>query len=795
MAGRRANVTEPFWSLLFAFCRDSSILESICMQCYVALRLPKTNGQLTAVLSSSIYQKVKRSFLANKNLVRLEYSEMTKPFAQTAPIEDRGRQAKALEAYEAQRAVWDRVQNNLAKKLNRPDPSETLPGTVFHHRRRNEELGILDAAVPASMRNGSNAWEMSLRGGAGGVRFVQIGKAYPYPLYCPIRDSDCVPSDSNTFMRVIPMDKVPPRNKPAAESEYFHDRQAQFRKFVQKKFSHFHENQESMLIEGSAPPQSQDPIHEDNDIDPVVFIPTEPRSAAPPANGHPVTQFLTEEPKSRPLSAVTAAGSVQSQQPSSLPQGGPMLSFSSSHVTFSTAPGESSQGSIVVDNVGTTAVYYSWAVVPQVPIMEDMKQPDYFHLSDASSGVLLPEDQKMFTFTVRAPLPGIYTKQYELLTVPAGKERIIVQLRAVVISNEVNYVATSSLEAELHKKAMRDYQRHILTEPIWNPDNLVLDHANIDIEIRDLSKAKAKKLAELQGVGEFQEGNWCDRNAPLKLPYNQAVYSKLLILHRNFHTFLSTVSNMAPHSSVAAGAAGCITPADTPAANHLNPPQHHTQTSVGSSSTVPSPPAADWDGSVKSLIEDIALLKDSASRNMFMKALQALLACAEVSEDRSDSLHVLLSRSCGRKAWGHAMEELVKYVPVAKDLAEGKSVKAKTEKVETGKGSKPPPKAAAKPPPKGSAAAVSPDTKTGDAAGDVKHPNFDKFFHAGVRRIIGDAVESMFGRKDDTLEVIAAVTDRPFEYAVRRRIDAIAATQAAPDPELEVVQDTKQKKK
>jgi hypothetical protein len=711
---------------------------------------------------------------------------MTKQFASTAPSGEG--QAKALAAYESQRAVWDRVQKNLAKKLNRADPSETLPGSIFHHRLRNEELGILDAAVPASVRNGSNAWEMSLRGGAGGVRFVQIGKAYPYPLYCPIRDSDCVPSDSNTLMRMLPMDKIPPRNKPAAESEYFHDRQAQFRKYVQKKFSHFQAGQEAMIVEGAPPPQSKSPIQEDNSVEPVLFIPTDPRSAAASSHGHPVTQYLTEEPKSRPLSAVTAPA-AQTQQTNA---SGPMLCFSSSHVSFSTAPGESSQGSITVDNVGSTAVYYSWAVVPQVLIVEDMKQPDCFHLSDASSGVLLPEENKMFTFTVRASLPGVYTKQYELLTVPAGKERIVVQLRAVVISNEVNYVATSSLEKELHKKAMRDYQRHILTEPIWNPDNLVLDHANIEIEIRDLSKAKAKKLAELQGVGEFQEVNWYDRNAPLKIPYNQAVYSKLLILHRNFHQFLKTVNSLAPPPAVAAGTVSPAADAAailSPATGGLSPP---TTAAVVAQPTQAA--SADWDGSVKSLIEDIASLKDAAARNMFMKALQALLGCAEATEDRSDSLHVLLSRSAGRKSLGHAIEEMVKYVPVAKDLAEGKSVKAKIEKVETGKGSKPPPKAAAKPPAKGSAAAASSDIKV-DGAPEAKHPNFDKFFHAGVRRIIGDAVESMFGRRDDTFEVIAAVTDRPFEYAVKRRLDNIAIIQAAPDPEQDVTQDTTKPKK
>lgn len=664
------------------------------------------------------------------------------------------RQDKALRHYENQKAVWDRIQSNLAKKVNRHDPSETLPGCIHHQRLRNEELGILDAAVPASVRNGSNAWEMSLRGGDGGVRYVQIGKAYPYPLYCPIRDSDLVDENSNAMMRMIPMDKVPPRNKPASETEYFHDRQQQFRNFVKKKFSHFQNQQEPLIVSGVKAPQAQEPIVENNDVEPVVFVPFNS-----PSNAHPVPLYVTEEPKSRPLSAVTVGG-VVSQSASAAPaqQRGPMLCFSTAHVSFNAAPGETVQGSVVVDNIGTTAVYYSWAVVSQPSIVPEERPGDFFFLSDPAGGVMLPEDQKIFTFTVRAPTPGVFTKQYELLTVPAGKERIVVYLRAVVIENERNDVGTARISRELDTKAVRDYQRQMLTDATWNPNNLVLDHANIDIELRNLTLAKAKKLAEIEGVGEFQEGVWQDANAALGLPYNQAVYSKIMSLHRSFHAFLAT---------------------------------------VGSDSKSHSSTSKEWDGSIKSLMEDFTLLKDIASRNTFLAALNTLLRCAKVSEDKSESLHTLVSRAAGRQAFGNAIDEMHRYTAVARDLAEGKAAKAKTEKVEV-KGAKAPPPKAAKPAKGAPPPTVSPqgDAKADAAVSDAKHPNFDKYFVAGVRRIVGDAIESIFASADSTAELIALVTDRPFECGVRKKLDAIAACQSAADAEVDITpENAKQKKK
>lgn len=677
--------------------------------------------------------------------------------------DDRGRQTKALRRWEEQQAVWERVQSNLAKQVRRDDPAETLPGSIHHQRLRNEELGILDVAVPASVRNGSNAWEMSLRGGGGGVRYVQIGKAYPYPLYCPIRDSDQVKEDSEALMRLIPMSKVPPRNKPASETQYFHERQAQFRKYIKKKFAHFQHQEEPLVIEGSKVPTSADPIPE-SDLDPVLFVPYQGGAGN---NAHPTPQFVTDEPKSRPLSAVVTPPQTTS---STLPQRGPMLCFSTAHVQFTAAPGEAVQGTVTVENIGTTAVYYSWAVVAQTSIVEE-KTPDFFSLSHTTGGVMLPEEQQIFTFTVRSPIAGVFVKQYEFLTVPAGKERIVVHLRAVVTANELNDVGTSRIDKELSRKAIRDFQRQLITDPIWNQSNLVLDRANIEIELRSLSLAKAKKLAEMEGVGELQEAAWLDANASLGIPYNQVVFSRLVTLHRCFQTFLSQIDEAAASA----------------AAQRSVPYQR-------------VPPLKDWDGSVRSMFEDLALLKDNQCRNTFVSAAQTLLKCAKVSQDRSENLHTLISRAAGRVAWSQAAEDFHLYSSIARDLSEGKASKAKIEKVDPKAAKAPPPKPAKAPPAKGAAVptggATTEAPKDGAVPQDSKHPNYDKFYFAGARRIVGDAVEAIFGESEAMAETVAVVTDRPFECVAKNRMEEIIQVQLTPDPDIDLVpESSKQKKK
>lgn len=659
-------------------------------------------------------------------------------------VDNSGREEKALAAWNKQVAAWDRMQNNIARRFNKR-PDETLQASVHHQRMRQEELGILDAAVPSDVRSGNNAWEMSLRNGNGGVRYVQIGKAYPYPLYCPIKDSDCVTADNNALMRVIPMSSVQQRNKPTSESQYFHSRHAEFRKFVKKRFAHFLPDQEGMVITGSQPPRADKPIDEDDTAEGVVLIPREPLDEAMKNNNAPTTQYVTEEPKSRPLSAVMTPPipSLTSAVPT-----GPMLCFSASHLNLTSAPQESVQGTIVVDNIGTTAVYYSIVPVSPEPLGGGLTPsvPDCFVFSDVPSGVLLPEDQKLLTFTLRSNTPGIFAAQYEILTIPAGKERIMINLRGVVLSNELSDVATNRLNKELNAQAIRDYQRTMITEALMNPENDLLDRANIELELKSLAAAKAKQQAEILGVSEHQETLWTDHNRALHIPYNKNVYSRIALLYRNFHTFLASV-------------------------------QHPNQ---------PVPLIREWDGSVKALLEDLSSLKDPISRGTFLAALKALLRAASCSQDRDEPVHVLLLRSAGQHALGCAADDIHRYASVAKDLAEGKCAKQRVEKVVDAKSSKPAPKAAKAPAkPAAVVAEVKPqEPSSSDAA---RPPHFERFFYQGVYRIVSDAIEDIFTQHETFDAVIASVTDRPFELSVKTRLDQVIAIQALPDPEIDLL--------
>ena len=538
--------------------------------------------------------------------------------------DDRNRQDKALVQWEKQKVAWARMQKNLSEKVGK-DPSVVLPATTHHHRMRQEESSVIDVSVPPEVKNGVNSWEMTLRSGTGGVRFVQIGKAFPYPLYCPIRDADCVKPDSNTMMRVIP-DSVPPRHKPVAESQYFHDRNEEYRRQIKKRFAHFMPDQEPMHVVGSKPPSISQRLDERGDVEPVSFF--QPIIQPSPARAAPV---YAEEPRSRPLSAIHKATEASQAHPA-----GPMLCFSASHLSVTSTPGETAQTTLTVDNIGTTAVYYNWSVVTA----DNDDSGDFFRLSDPLNGVMLPEEQKLFTFSLRAPAAGVYSRQYELLTVPAGKERIIVQLRGVVLSADENDVAVACLESAITKKGARDDCRKILDCVLWEPsEKNAFSQSDSLNEQRTKAQYAADKLHERDLLMHRQEVLWNRRNLSLGGMYNCNIFQRIEGIYDRFQSFQGMLM-----------------------------PQQASSLS-----------SAHWNGSVKSFLEDISQIRDSSVRSHFANALNELVRASQVVQSPTEGIRELLLRLATKTALCNAADEIQNYSLTARDLAEGRQIKAKSE--------------------------------------------------------------------------------------------------------------------
>jgi hypothetical protein len=649
--------------------------------------------------------------------------------------DDRNRQDKALLQWERQKAAWTKMQQNLAAKIGK-EQSVVLPGMTHHHRMRQEESSVIDSSVPPEVKNGVNSWEMTLRSGNGGVRFVQIGKAFPYPLYCPIRDADFVKPDSNTLMRVIP-DHVPPRHKPVAECQYFHDRNDEYRRQIKKRFAHFIPDQEPMLVVGTKPPVTAQRIDECGDVEPVSFF--EPLINPSPARA--VTVYA-EEPRSRPLSAVQK--SSENAVPS--PQSGPMLCFSASHLSVTSTPGETAQATLTVDNIGTTAVYYNWTSV----VTDNQETSDFFRLSDPMNGVMLPEEQKFFTFSLRAPAAGVYSRQYELLTVPAGKERIIVNLRGVVLSADENDVATVSLERAIAVKASRDDCRKTLECILWeSSENNAFTQSDALNEQRTRAQRAADKLHEQDLLMQRQAAVWNHRNQALGGAYNCSIYAKIEDLFQRYQTFQSAI----------------------------NPQDQET-------ASVP------WNGSLKSFYEDISLIRDSIVRSNFTAALNELVRASQVVQSPTEDLRLLFLRLATRTVLCNAADEMQSYAAVARDLAEGRQIRAKTDASKTdAKGGKAPPAKAAK----GKTVVAEVKSETIEAA---KPPDFDAFFVAGSRLILSSAAQNMFALLDESQRAVDRVHAADVKVTQATRWESLVALQATAEADVDLAAEvTKGKKK
>lgn len=393
--------------------------------------------------------------------------------------DDRNRQGKALDRWEQQQKMWARLTTNLAKKVGKADPSQTLPGSIHHFRLRQEESTLLDASVPPEVKSGHHAWEMNLRNydtnatgrAGGGFRYVQFGVPHPYPLYVPVRDGVSTDPESNTLTRVI-VGKVAPRHKPISESQYYHQRQTEYKKHIKRIFSHFsNEGQEGLVVVGRPPPTIDSKELADGTTEeafaPVVFYPppeSKPQDARAPTPPPNENTPVREAPKSRPSIAPSEVSVAEERKKQVV---GPALTISAASLVASVRPGELAQLTLCAANGGTTAIFYQWAPRERDPVpgLSD-KAPVAFDMADVPTGVLLPGDQKLFTFSFRPLTAGSFSQTMDFNTVPAGKERILVHLQVFAISEDENPAATRAIEEKCAKKAIACDLRTALLAPI-----------------------------------------------------------------------------------------------------------------------------------------------------------------------------------------------------------------------------------------------------------------------------------------------------------------------------------------
>ena len=526
----------------------------------------------------------------------------------------RDRQRKALERYEAQKEAWANMQRKLAEKVNRSDPNDTLPGSIHGYRQKVEETTMLEASAPSEFRSGQHAWEMNLRASSvgpnsgGGVRYVQLGAPYPYPLYVPVRDGVKTDPDSNSMMKIIP-DTATNRTAPLASgytaSQFLAQRKEEFKRHMQRNFSHFLPDQGPLVVLGGPPPTTNERIEGEalkgSNLDPITYH--QPVAVEDELGGTNSEMPSTMDnplalPDSTPLqrrhsnaSSVAASSSQAaiSHPGVAAPPSGPSLVIGSANLLARVQPGEVAQLPLTVNNTGSTAVFYNWSVREQdaVPGLTANRTDNNFILSDVPSGVLLPEDEKIFVFSLRPKKAGSYSQTLELLTVPAGKERILVHLQVFAVSDDPNVALTSTLENAMTNKSLRNELRTQLTAISFEARNNSLTAADYRHATAQLKSAQSSGATARTAEVAAEKARWLslndfsatvpplvvppvappvgrvaargaspvpnpesrlddigyDKNAiaatRVAVPYHPAVYQRLSELHFNVQTFLA----------------------------------------------------------------------------------------------------------------------------------------------------------------------------------------------------------------------------------------------------------------
>ena len=140
--------------------------------------------------------------------------------------------------------------------------------------------------------------------------------------------------------------------------------------------------------------------------------------------------------------------------------------------------GNQSDAVIIAKNTGTTALFYSWNKVTVEPILDQSliggsRGRGQVHCRDRS-GVLLPGLTKEFPFSFKSNIPGIFSEEWELVTVPPVNESpTTLAIKAMVTEEDLLAPKRDALEAKLADQALthgiedmlRDIVRDVKTPP------------------------------------------------------------------------------------------------------------------------------------------------------------------------------------------------------------------------------------------------------------------------------------------------------------------------------------------
>ncbi|CAJ1018815.1 putative MYCBP-associated protein family [Leishmania utingensis] len=390
---------------------------------------------------------------------------------------------------------------------------------------------------------------------------------------------------------------------------------------------------------------------------------------------------------------------------------GPVMELSTRSLLFQTCPHELVQGTVTLHNTGTTTIYFSWVPVDSVEewlgqlerdsrdAAADIEEAEsgeeeeedeckrrrqlqsdrdgtaatrithslaahqrtardsFFFLSSPMSGVVLPDEEGTFAFSVRANRVGLFQHTYELLTVPPAPERIFVRLRALVQNDgpSLEWLAAPVAEA-IEAKVVLDAQRRLVQRISVDVDAIEGSALSAHIKALDGAAEAATAAERIRRRAQEEAWNLANRFTFDHIPYTAAVYDKLERLYTVVQDTCRTLGRQknaeadeASQESAVAVAASFLNARVKPSGLYASlpapvspPKQEPAAPTTDIVETVSDP--GQWDGSLLILLQLMMAVRDAPTRQTFFAAFLVLLRAARASQQcssRSGSIECL----------------------------------------------------------------------------------------------------------------------------------------------------------
>nr|CCC92025.1 conserved hypothetical protein [Trypanosoma congolense IL3000] len=406
----------------------------------------------------------------------------------------------------------------------------------------------------------------------------------------------------------------------------------------------------------------------------------------------------------------------------------------------------------------------------------------FFYLSNPLDGVVLPDDEVIFSFSVRAAYPGCFTAHYELLMVPAMATPLIVELCAFVDSvTPVASVLSDPVENVMAAKEKVDMQRRTV--------NALVSKESV-FDASEIAKATRNCIALTKAPEEAREAEvsrwrlmWNDTTyMALRLPFNQDVYKRLDALYNNLKKVVSKGMDQQ-------GMDG-------------------------------------WNGSAQLLQIKISALRDAPARNTLREAFNILLRAAAVCEQENEPLELLLRRAAGMvafKALAHRAAQLDDTISYALEIRTRPQIlsnnppgpvaaatrqtnqHAGSTGVRTSRTSSLKPRFGSAPQESYTVIPAPAEDQTNDLECAVAQETtiekplreeYNARLFTGMWRIVGDAVEQLCSMLETSRRTIEAACDLPLmEITMQRRADDVAIIQNTEDIDVDTALDAVAPKK